>query len=410
MFELDMSSKENFDKRVKIFSILIPLIPFLDVYELGFAPISFGEILLILFIICSYNKHLYISNNIYGIFIIYAFTSSLVLNIMGDYFLFSDWFFKWVRVAIYTYTFLILAPRYISIKLLSKYFSIFGLIASLIQIIQSIMWYLSKKMVLFIIPFLKLHYNISNYSDYVKNIMGFNGTAWRPSGLFLEPSGFALYAIIVLILCLCFSKKVRIKTAIVVSISILLCLSSFGIIMAVIVWVYWAYKVNRNKRVIYVLIITFILLMLSTNSIVLNSVLYRLNTIGEEGSTTGSLRLLRGIAVFSQLPVIQKIFGVGLGNLDTYLIQNNISTIYDNELKPGSEYMNTISYILVNTGVIGFSLFLSFVLSLFNAYRQYAERLLIISWLIICITNLNFLNIGYILPLLVIEGIKRDYV
>ena len=397
--------KENW--KLRFFSFFIPILPFLNIYELNFAPISYGEVLLIFFIIISFNSKLTISNNIYFAFLFYAFTFSIILGILGDYFTISDWLFKWVRIIMYSYTFLFLAKKYINVELISNYFEKIGLVVSIIQIIQASLWYLFHRAIILVLPFLKLHYIISNYGDYLKNIMAYNGTTWRPSGPFLEPADFSLYACICLICCLFLKKKVNLKSALIITASTIMSFSSFGILMTVFIWLYWVIKANKYSnayKFISILIFLAVLMFLLSNRLIIQSVMYRIGTIGQEGSTTGSLRLLRGLAIYNQLPTIKKIFGVGLGNLATYLIKYNITTPYDLTLKPGNEYMNTISYILVNTGIVGTTIFVSFIVSLFHYFREYYKRILIICWIIICLTNSNFLNIGYVLPLIILYG------
>lgn len=403
----DITINTDYNWKGKFFSFLIPLLPFLDVYELGFAPVSISEVLLIFFILISVSGSLYFSSKNYVVFIVYAFITSLILNIFGDYFSFSDWFFKWIRIGIYSYTFLCLSKKYIEIGELSKFFTRFGLVESILQIFQAIAWYVFHYSIILIIPFLKLHYVISDYNEYVTHIMEYGGSVWRPSGLFLEPADLALYGCLALICCLFYSEKPKIKIALIITISVLMSLSSFGIILILIIWLYWVFKANKNNAV-YKLSSIFIvfsaLIILIINGTIASSVFYRIGTIGQSGSTTGSLRLLRGLAIFNQLSNFHKMFGVGLGDLDTYLIKFGVTTQYDTTLKPGNEYMNTMSYILVNTGLVGFGIYLSFIVSIFIKFKAYYKRILIISWVIICISNSNFLNISYILPLVILYG------
>ncbi|SUP44760.1 Uncharacterised protein [Veillonella criceti] len=136
----------------------------------------------------------------------------------------------------------------------------------------------------------------------------------------------------------------------------------------------------------------------------MNQVMYRVGTIGEENSSTGSLRLLRGMAIFERLPIELQILGVGLGSLKSYLVTNFIVTIYDNNLPIGNEYMNTLSYILVNTGIVGITFFIIFVGTLFYKYQEYGKRVLIICWLFFSIASSDFLSINYVYPLMLITS------
>ncbi|MCC4372141.1 hypothetical protein [Limosilactobacillus reuteri] len=405
------TQKRNISWMAQSFSILIPLMPLLDVYEINGVPVSFGEVFLIVFIIFSFftlNNKIYIFSKLYLNFVLYAFILSLLLGILGDYFLFSDWIVKWIRTLIYTYTLLIMSGKYLNVRILSRGFIMVGVFISVVQIVQSLLWYGLHRMVILIIPYFKLHYVLSDYSEYYAHLMLFGGATWRPSNFFLEPADFCLYASISIICCLFISRTPKVKLSALITIAVLTSLSSFGIIMITVIWGYWIIKTQKvngiNKMfVVIVILIAFVVIAVCTS--IIQSVLYRLGTTGESGSTTGSLRLLRGLSIFAQLPTIQKIFGVGLGDLANYLIQNNITTPYDTDLKPGNEYMNTLSYILVTTGYLGFSIFLSFVVSIYVKYRKYYIRIFIICWIIASASNANFLNIEYILPLLVMISI-----
>ena len=153
----------------KWISILFAILPILDTYELKFAPVSFGEVVLIIIVlyvildIVRNRKTLLLSNSIYPLFLLYAFFASLLVGLVAPYFEFSEWFFKWARIFLYSFSFIIIAFSYIDIPILAKAFSIIGIIISVFQLVQSILWYVFHKAIFLIIPFFRLHYNISDY-------------------------------------------------------------------------------------------------------------------------------------------------------------------------------------------------------------------------------------------------------
>lgn len=412
MFRTALNDTSQTNRKWILFSLLLPVLEFLDIYELPFAPISFCEIILVIYIASTmFNRKLIIANRVYVVFLFYSFVMSLVMGFLGNHLFFSEWFFKWSRVFIYSYLFLTLSLKIPYFDKVVDGFGFWGIIASLFQILQVAIWKFFHRAVFLIIPGLKLHYAISSYSKYVDNLMRWNGAGWRPSNFFLEPAQFAQFAAIVLICNLFLAPEPRVVSAIITSISVFTSFSAVGIVLTVFLWVVWFIHVSKYNSTKYYCMAALIIIVATVyflnNEVLINAVMYRIGTTGEAGSTTGSLRLLRGIAIFRQLPVLYQVFGVGFGTLGQYLLNNSVSTIYDVSLEIGTEYMNSLSYILVNTGVIGFTLFGAFVISIAVKFREYDQRIILLEWLILCAVTSNFLNIGYALPLLVLVASNK---
>ena len=84
---------------------------------------------------------------------------------------------------------------------------------------------------------------------------------------------------------------------------------------------------------------------------------------GDNVTNSSQLRMMKGFTTFLALPLPQKIFGIGFGNyLAAVPLISRSATI--NMIN--SEYMNTVSYILVSAGIIGFIIMALFFIRLFR--------------------------------------------
>lgn len=404
----------------KWISILFAILPILDTYELKFAPVSFGEVVLIfiviyiIFEIARNRKTLLLSNGIYPLFLLYAFFASLLVGLVTPYFEFSEWFFKWARIFLYSFSFITIAFSYIDTLILARAFSIIGIIISVFQLAQSIFWYVFHKAIFLIIPLFRLHYNISDYATYSQNLMRWNGAGWRPSNFFLEPAQYSLYAGITLVAVLFYCTENKIKAAILITIGVLFSGSATGIILIGTIWIYWILSqkkyVNIKTLCIFTAILIIIVLYFVTDNPIKEGLRYRLGTIGEVGSSTGSLRILRGFSIFRQLNLLQQLFGTGLGNFGSFLITSRITTRYDSGLTLGNEYMSAFTYILNNTGLVGTGIFISFVAHMFK--RNKGEKVAIaylILWVIMILATSNFITSYYMLPLVFVTALSSKY-
>lgn len=395
---------------VQWITIFISIMPLLDTYELKSIPISFGEVGLIVVVIYTLayfivNKRmLVISNKIYIFFLIYSFITSLVVGALNDYFLFSEWIFKWGRILLYSYTFLTISYVFIDIDLLADCFCKIGIMTSVFEILQFISWHIWHKAFFLLIPVFKLHYITSDYSVYVQHLMRWNGSGWRPSNFFLEPTQYGIYASFALVISLFYFKEKRIKIAMLISLGIVVSGSATAIILVGLIWGGWVfvYAKLKDNKVFFVTIVVIIAgaCFLTTNNVIKEKLLYRIHTIGELGASTGSLRVLRGFYIFRQLCFEQKIFGSGMGNFQNFLISSGITTIFDTGLEVGNEYMNTFSYILNNTGLVGIIIFSIFVVKLFVKNRSEVVRVFLLVWLVMIMVTSNFLTSYYIIPLM----------
>ena len=97
-----------------------------------------------------------------------------------------------------------------------------------------------------------------------------------------------------------------------------------------------------------------------------------------------SLRLGRGYAIYAILPNLLKFFGVGMGNLDMYVLNNSIRTRFDPIVitENSAGYVNGMSSIFLYGGILGGILFL---LLLYNRFMKGdgITRLLVLAYTVL---------------------------
>lgn len=118
-----------------------------------------------------------------------------------------------------------------------------------------------------------------------------------------------------------------------ISISLLLSSSSSGMVYVLFVWGIWIFKGKsasiQIKFILFLFIsIVFVLIFLLTEE--LSTAYEHFMTTDFSSVTSGSFRIARGFDLFSSLSYSDKIIGIGLGNIDSYIINNSFISIYDN--------------------------------------------------------------------------------
>ena len=186
-----------------------------------------------------------------------------------------------------------------------------------------------------------------------------NGVFTRYSSLFIEPSHFSQY----IAPFLCFSLfgykdiiKKNIITAGIVSVLMVMSISGTSIAIVLMIWFYYILteikELNLTKLMLLIAIFAFIIvgviLALRNAGIAL-----MLERMLNSGDSKVSDRVTRGFLVFMELPLFQKIFGIGYQCVYPasfeYGIQ--IGSEVANNVK---EYVNDIASILLSFGIIGF--------------------------------------------------------
>ena len=370
-----------------IFSVLIILLPFFYQYKGIGNIISFGEVLLAPFIAYyTFQSIGRIKKKDINRPLLYYYAGGLALtclNIFAQYFSLEAASTIVLRL-IYYLLLVFVARRHFRFDEVRKFYNYLVIIASLYLIAQFIMYHGFGH----ILPiYLKLEWQFPPEARPI-NIytLGF-----RPSSLFLEASYFALFVLpsICINLFTEYRKPIDTVTFITACVAIVLSTSSAGVIgVALLLFI----KMFRSKEKLSVKRVSFNILMIvavitaasyimtSQNSLLLRSRLTSGGSIGE--------RVLRGFIVYGKLPLFHKIFGVGIGNMESYMLYNGISTIYD---ESNLNSCASVAQTMVYFGIIGLCFLLYFIYSsIKRAKGNIGFPLAILLTYIMCYDNIMF--------------------
>ena len=101
--------------------------------------------------------------------------------------------------------------------------------------------------------------------------------------------------------------------------------------------------------------------------------------------------MYRGFAVFSQIPLEYKLFGIGLGNAERIIKENAITTIYDSRWYTTYDYYNNISSALIYGGVVGVIAFIM-AFCVFLRENESASKTIAIVFLVMSCASSMFFN------------------
>lgn len=246
-----------------------------------------------------------------------------------------------------------------------------------------------------------LSINLSNVFDF--GIITFRtvdmGTlirGYRPSSFFAEPIDYSNFILCYLGILLLGDYKIKYKKPVIIFliIGMLLAASTTGIFMLLLlIGIYVLKNFKKNKKMILtsILILPVILLIFSN----LNSILINLGTVGETilkniekvqyastssriGGSYSHLKNLKGINLY---------IGYGVGN--EYVIFNGEAS-----------YMNTITRIIFQFGVIGLAIIGIYLIKKFFKTENLAARFIILLTIIECFTSNILFSISNIFMLL----------
>jgi len=244
-----------------------------------------------------------------------------------------------------------------------------GLIATYYIILQYMFIYLLK------MPLpngFDLYFIKPNYEGYE---FSFSSSGSRPGSFWLEPAFYSYYMNTVLILTLFGNYKYesKIKNAIFFSVGILLSTSTGGLCNMTIIWFYYYWlKFNAFGLKISMIFLSILFLInlpafiTETASLfhgknVVSDVMIRnltkLNELDKNSRVGGSF------VQISDLNKTQKLFGVGYGNLKSFLPESK-------------SYVNAAVALIIKHGFLGFLFFLYFVLRLYLRQKTHSGKIL----------------------------------
>lgn len=369
------------DRITKQFTVFFALLPFLYQYKSPIPYVSFGEFILIpyiLYFVVQKKNHLQINKEAFnGVFLYFlcAIICSIIASV-HSYFNYGSFVTVCIRIVFYS---LLIWSSYdkMNVKfglLTVQYASALFAIYALIQFIayKKGMGYLSTviRTDWIFVPERGIRLDYERYFKYT----------FRPSSLFLEPSYYAMFSGVGLTFSL-FGNLYKIKDiviAVIITIGLVVSTSSAGFIIIIICWGMFFYKrILTSSKCInikhIVLAIGLILIgyMLFTSSLS--------ETLIKRTATGGSFnnRITRGWIIGESLNYFQLLFGVGINNLGNYVIYNDIRTPYD---ESDLNYTSSLIGTMLSSGLITLFFFLDFY---YKAWKN--KNNCILSKMLICI-------------------------
>lgn len=185
---------------------------------------------------------------------------------------------------------------------------------------------------------------------------------FRPSSLFLEPGYFTLY-VMPAVCMIVFSQRrtgFELVTLLTTIIAILLSTGSAGITSLLIIFAVYFFDgaENRSKYKLFMKIAVVVsaicgVVIFFTVSDVAALTLGRLKSGGSFAN-----RITRGIITFSELDFFHQIVGVGLNNLEPYMLYYGMSTEFDEgNLNYTASFIQTLNF----SGIVGFCVLAIFI-------------------------------------------------
>lgn len=370
----------NSRKRGNILTALLVLMPILNVYGTAISGLGMGDILCVPLMIyslffCPKNKTTGINNTLalLALYYFYALVITLMNLLLNDYAV-RDAF---IRLLVYLFYIVVIfaftSKRVVNAEYAYNFYLRVTLIISCIVFIQVLAFYLFNKNTYFLIPFLR--YNQSTLADYETYVSAYNYMYryhFRPTAVFLEPSHLALYISPCIFFIL--NKEQHTKKdffyALLITGAVLLSTSGTGYLLVFVAWITFIFRIIKNNRIqlwilglVALLAITVIIFV--CNSDYIPVLIFRLQSIGNGSGSSINVRLLKGFNFIRKLKPLEQLFGIGCGTYDSYI---NTHSIIGKEFL--YEYMNSVSEILVSTGILGFLIFVRYLMSL----RRYMKK------------------------------------
>lgn len=319
-------------KDKKFFSFLVVLLPFLYQYKSPISNISFGEFILIPFmvyyLIIDLRKKINFSpfNGMYTYWGI-ALLMTLFAMLQPHFQILA---FNTVFIRIVYYSILIyVSYKHINIEYALNVAEILAVFFSIYAVIQFVVHSVNGTILPTIINSSWVFESEAgirlNYTEYYR-------WTYRSSSLFLEPSYFAAFCSVGLCYSVFSSEKSKLHFvfSLLITLGLVVSTSSAGLFIIIIVWgLYFFITFFKNGKKMTYKSFFVTLLFLIFSFYVFNSSMA--TTLLERTATGGSFsnRITRGFIIADYLNFFQKIVGVGINNLGNFVQNHNIITKYD---------------------------------------------------------------------------------
>lgn len=403
-------------KKSKLFTLVLVTLPIFGQYSSMIPGVSLADLFL-LFVVANImlnraKKFDLVKNKILYILWYYGLIISLISLLIQQSFS-IEFVTRFIRFSFYVITIILLSNEDFYKENLIKYYKILSLLISIYIILQFLIYNVSG----ILLPFKVLPFEWIDGRIYGTQEALAWASRWylRPSGIFVEPGYAAQYLFPGVLFSLYgwfdLTSKHRKLVLMIILLAIILTTSSQGLFISLfLITLYIMQRLVSSdslhkvvKNIIIIMLFILIIILFINTIIFERSLTYIIANIRSGGST--ALRVFRGFSVYFKLPPIYKAIGVGHGNIGNFVIDNNITTIYDPTPLDdiSADYANALSQSLLYYGIIGFILMVLYHINLI--YRSSKEiKPLLIAFFLLTIVSSNFFNLTTIFLLVLISA------
>lgn len=319
----------------KIITIIVLLFVPLSTYVTINENVTLGDVALVFAIFLAiFNKKNNTENNtikllmplvLYMVFIIISTSVHYLIGITEI----KSNIFSVLRYILYILSVSILSKNYFDKSLAYKYYKKFAFIFAIYCVIQFVVFHSTGISLPANVLGLKASTSVERLytKEYIKNYLS-QSILYRPYSVFIEPSYYSMYEIPIMYLILSNpSERKKYLKALFISLTFILNGSTTGMALAIVCWLPTFYR-NIFKKVNLKFILFFvgafiIIIGLSSTEIIQKAFLRIINSDGSFGSSI--LGRFNGItSSFQNEPVVNKIFGNGIGNNKVFLPSINL--------------------------------------------------------------------------------------
>lgn len=371
----------------KIISILFPISLFVDSYMIpgtDNTPLGTTIFMVIALFLVVKNQKLNIKDRDDKLLIIialYLLVDQIIVTMRFSYIPIAS-NFRQLFTNIALILAIVIVPKYIDYRLFYKVFSFLVVVSCIGLLYQCIQVYLFKgttRMIVLPGMYQLLSPASKRYIDALYNRM-------RPSSFFTEPSAFPNFTIPMIVLAL---KNKNYKLAVLVTVCNVLTTSTIGIFLSVAIWMYWIFFAASKQ---WIKVLTAVLFV-SVCFIVVQSSFFRFSLVKIQNTDyRTNERIASGFTVFAQMPIADKITGVGLENVANYILYENINM--SNVMVTAEGYVTSAFGNFVKIGIIGGVLYLFLCTRMLFAKNRFAILIAIIILLLSFIQTISFNGSG----------------
>lgn len=375
------------DNGIKLFSLLVMLLPLTYQIASPFPFISFGEIVLLPFVffylIAGVKDQVY-SPAALAVFYLVPVGANFIA-----FFVYSDTYFSIIdsstviaRILFY-FALIVVSTKYFDKSFALRYYWKVTIVISVVLFLQLFGHYLIG----YDLPIIQeLGLALFSPSQYSNTSMYYSMYGFRPASLFMEPSHCNLYiAPMIAILLLApeglvksLSSRVaknRILIAGILSVLQLLTTGSGSIFLCGAIWVIFFLTpasetgIGLNYRFIFLLVLS-----LSLLGCFLGGYFDFLLGRTAQGASLGP-RVLRGFNIIQNMEPVQMIFGVGLNNVSNFVVQHSLYTLFD---EGNLEFTASLLERYITSGIVGFTALVYFFVKQFKDQKMLVQKAILI--------------------------------